>query len=402
MYHGYMGKILFVNLHKKSFKVEPLKAKVSRSFIGGTGLAAYIISNYQLARCSALDPKSPLVFSTGPLTGTISPSSGRFAVAAKSPLTNLWGDADCGGFWGPRLKAAGYDAIVVEGRSDLPVYLFVSDSGIEILDATGLWGLDTFKTTDKLVNLYTNKASVVCIGPAGEKMIPIACIMSEGHHARAAGRCGLGAVMGSKNLKAIVVKGSLKATLADSDGLKKSVKQVIPKILQKTKRQKQYGTAGGVIGNSLIADMSAKNWTDGAWFKGAEKISGEEMAKRMVVGNYHCPSCVVGCGKTVRLPKGPFKDQLSGAPEYETLAGFGSQLLIDDLDVIAEANDLCNRYGFDTISFGGGVAFIFEAVEKGFLQVPPNYPPLKWGNGEALIFLIHEAIKNQGLGVMIG
>jgi len=402
MYNGYMGKILYVDLSHKKFTVKPLEQRVLRSFIGGTGLAAHIISSYDLSGCSALSPQSPLVFSTGPLTGTVAPSSGRLAVCAKSPLTGIWGEADCGGSWGPRLKRAGYDAVVIEGKADSPVYLYISDSGIEILDAEKIWGLDTYSTSDKLEELHSNKASSVCIGPAGEKQIPIANIMTEGYHARAAGRCGLGAVMGSKNLKAVVVKGSLKANIADPDGLKASVKSIVPNIIQKTQGLKTMGTAGGVVGSAVLGDMSAKNWTDGNWVAGAERVSGEEMARRLVVGNYNCPTCVIGCGKTVRIPKGRFKDNLSGAPEYETIAGFGAQLLIDDLDVIVEANDLCNRYGVDTISLSGCVAFIFEAVEKGLLEVPEGYPELKWGNGEALIFLINEMINNQGLGVFIG
>lgn len=402
MFGGYMEKIININLEKKEYKVKPLESIVARKFIGGTGLASYFMSKYPIAELSPLDPQSPIIFTTGPLTGTNILTSGRFAVIAKSPLTGIWGESDCGGKWGIRLKAAGYDALIITGKSEKPVYLLISNEGIEFCDAGEFWGLDTYNVYSQLIDKYTNKASVLCIGPAGEKMISIANIMSEGYHGRAAGRCGLGAVMGAKNLKAIVTMGSLQPKIMHPDILRQSIKQVAPNILAKTKHLKNYGTAGGVIGNAVLGDMSAKNWTDGNWVQESERVSGEEMARKYVVQNYHCPTCIVGCGKSVRITRGQYKGTVAGGPEYETIAGFGAQLMIDDLEIIIEANDLCNRYGLDTISISGTVAFLFEACDKGLLEVPRGYPPLTWGNGNALIFLINETVKQKGLGRFIG
>jgi aldehyde:ferredoxin oxidoreductase len=402
MLGGYMGKLLFVDLGSKAFHEEVLDEGIARKYIGGTGLATYLMNKYPISDYHALDPKSPLMFMTGPLTGTRVPQSGRLAIIAKSPLTGIWGDSDVGCNWGISLKEAGYDGLIVTGKSDEPIYLQVSDSGVDFCDAKELWGTDTYHTHETLQNKHSEKASVLCIGQAGERQILMANIMAEGIHARAAGRCGLGAVMGSKNLKAIVASGTQKPKIAHSAELKESIKRIVPILVKKGQRLKKLGTAGGVVGNASIGDMSAKNWTIGDWIAGAEKISGERMAEEYTVKNFRCPNCVIACGKTVKITRGDFKGTVAGGPEYETLAGFGSQVLIEDLAVILEANDLCNRAGIDTISLGVTIAFLYEAKERGYIDFPDSYPKSTWGDSDTLIFLINETINQRGLGVLIG
>lgn len=392
-----MGKILRVNLDQGSWSVDYLPERVLKKFVGGSGLAAYLASDFHLAHVDPLDRGSPLVFATGPLTGTMVPTSGRYAVAARSPLTRIWADSDSGGRFGIALKSAGFDALVITGRSMKPLVLVISKDDVKF-EVTDLWGNDTYETFEALRKEFSDKAGIVCIGPAGEQMIPLANIMSEGYHARAAGRCGLGAVMGAKNLKAIVAVGNLRPIVVNSSGVREVTRRVTPRILKKNKRLRDFGTAGGVVGNAGLGDMSAKNWTIGNWIEAAERISGEAMASNYVVGRYNCPSCIIGCGKTVRVTRGKYNGTIAGAPEYETLAGFGAQCLVDDLELIIQANDLCNRWGLDTISVSGSIAFLLEAVEKGLLAVPNDYPPITWGNGEAVIFLLHEILAGQGLG----
>lgn len=402
MLGGYMGKLLFVDLSNRAFHEEKLEEEIARKHIGGTGLAAYLMNEYTRSPYDVFDPQSPIIFMTGPLAGSNIPTTGRFAVVAKSPLTEMWGESDCGGHWGLQLKAAGYDGLIVTGKSDKPVYLRISESGVDFCDAKELWGMDTFKTQEALKNKYSENGKAVCIGPAGEKQILMANIVTEGIHSRAAGRCGMGAVMGSKNLKAIVVSGTQKTLVVHPDKLAESVKRLAPAIVGKTQRLKKLGTAGAVVGNATIADMSAKNWTDGNWIEGAEKIGGEKMAEEYTVKNFYCPSCVIGCGKVVKIPRGVHKGEIAGGPEYESMAGFGAQLLIEDLGVVIEANDLCNRAGIDTISLAVTIAFLYEAVEKGYIEFPEGYPKTTWGDPDTLIFLINETINQRGLGVLIG
>lgn len=395
---GYMGRVLFIDLNAGDCSVEEIKGEILRKYIGGTGLSAYLMARFPFAAIDPLGPENPLIFSTGPLTGTNVPTTGRYAVVAKSPLTGLWGESDSGSRWGMRLKGAGYDALVLKGRAQQPSYLFITEKSIEIRPALHLWGSDTYKTFEWLQEEHGPEAGIVCIGPAGEKLIPMAGIMSEGHHGRAAGRCGMGAVMGAKNLKAIVAAGNKKPPVARPEELMQSVRRLAPVIAGKTKRQRQFGTAGGVVGNAGLSDMSAKNWTVGNWVEGAEKIGGEVMARDFTTRNYHCPTCIIGCGKTVRVTRGAYAGTEAGGPEYETIAGFGAQCMVEDMAVIIEANDLCNRWGLDTISASGSIAFLLEAAEKGLVSIPREYPPIWWGNGEAVIYLLHRIMDGEGLG----
>jgi aldehyde:ferredoxin oxidoreductase len=397
---GYMGKLAWIDLSAGTVKVEEIAEDVRRKHIGGTGFASYILRQFPFSKIDPLGPENVLVFSSGPLTSANVPTSGRYAVAAKSPLTGVWGEADSGGKFGISLKAAGYDAIAITGRASSPSVLSIIDGNISVVSAESVWGKDTFDTHDILARKYGSKAAIVCIGPPGERMVPLACIMTEGSHARAAGRCGLGAVMGSKQLKAIVADGTLRTPIARPKELQQSIREFVPVMMEKMKRQRAFGTPGGTVGNAVLGDLSAYNWTDGNCGKAAECLSGEIMMTEYGAGKYHCPPCVIGCGKEVRVSKGPYAGTTTPL-EYETIGGFGPQCGIFDWNTIIEANTLCNRLGMDTISVSGGVAFVFEAVSKGLIGNPPAGPKLEWGNGEAVLSLVQQIASGEGLGTLM-
>jgi aldehyde:ferredoxin oxidoreductase len=396
-----MGKLAWVDLSTQTVKIEELTEDVCRKHIGGTGLAAYIFRQSAFHEINPLGPENILIFATGPLTGTGIPTSGRYAVAAKSPLTGIWGEADSGGRFGAALKAAGYDAIAIRGRATSPSVLTVIRGEIAVISAEAVWGKDTYETFDILTQKYGAKSAVVCIGPPGEHLVPLANIMSEGAHARAAGRCGLGAVMGSKNLKAVVADGTLKVPIAHPQELLQAIRALAPEMMEKMKRVSDYGTPGGTVGGAVIADLSAKNWTDGDCSKAVECLSGESMVGQYGAGKYHCPPCFIGCGKKARIPSGAHAGETSGAPEYEAIAGFGPQCGIYDWNTIIEANDLCNRLGMDTISVSSAVAFVFEAVSKGLIESPLSGPKLEWGSGEAVLSLIRQIAEGDGVGRLL-
>lgn len=399
---GYMGRILIVNLTLRDIHHEDLPEILQRKFVGGTGLAAHYLAQENYTEIKPLGEENPLIFMAGPLTGTSIPSNGRYAVAAKSPLTGIWGESDSGGRFGIVLKKAGYDGLIVRGKCDSPVVLLINESKTEILPAEDLWGKDTYKTYEVLSSRYGHEAAILTIGPAGERKIPMASIMTEGHDARAAGRCGMGAVMGSKRLKAIVVMGNHEIPVHDKVKLKKMVKVLAPNILKSMKRLHDTGTAGGVIGAAVMGDMGAYNWGKGDCTDVAVNIDGKKMAAEHVVRRYYCPTCIVGCGKVVRVPSGKYAGTIASGPEYETLAGFGAHSGVFDLNKVIEANDLCNRYGIDTISVSNTINFLFEAAERGLIQEPSHKPQLGWGKGDTMISLIHDTVTGVGLGKLIG
>ena len=398
---GYMGKLAWIDLTNTKVRVEEIPEDARRKHIGGTGLAAYILRQCAFKDIDPLGPENVLIFSTGPLTGASVPTSGRYAVAAKSPQTGVWGEADSGGGFGVALKAAGYDAIAITGKAPSPSVLTILDGNVALVSAEPVWGQDTFDTHDVLKQQYGPRAAIVCIGPAGERQAILANIMSEGAHGRAAGRCGLGAVMGSKNLKAVVAEGKLPTPIARRQDLMNSIREIVPVMMEKMLRMRNSGTSSGTVGNAVLGDLSAYNWTDGNCGKATECLSGEIMMKEYAVGKYHCPPCVIGCGKKLRNPQGQFEGKSTGAPEYETIGGFGPQCGIFDWKIVIEANDLCNRLGIDTISTSGGINFLIEAASKGLIEQPATGPKLEWGNGETVITLIHQIAKGEGVGRLV-
>lgn len=403
MEYGYMGRLLRVDLTRGKIYTEALSEGLARSYLGGSGLGARFLYDETDEKTEPLGEKNLLMFLTGPFVGTPSPSSGRHAVVTKSPL-GIWGEADAGGGWGEALKKAGYDGILVTGRSEKPVYLWVTEYGAQIRDASLLWGKDTYETDDLIKRETDEKAAIASVGPAGEKMSPIAVILSDGIHARVTGRGGVGAVMGSKLLKAIAVYGNKKTGIAHPEKLKALLKEVVPRIKEKAKELGKYGTGRGVIPNYTIGDMPVKNWALGKWDdEKIKNISGQKMAETILTKRFYCKKCVVGCGRIIKIKDGPYAGVEGSGPEYETLGSLGSLCLIDDLNAIAKGNELCNRYGIDTISTGSAIAFAIEAWEKGLLKKgDTDGIELRWGDADVMIEMIHKIGKREGLGNLLG
>jgi aldehyde:ferredoxin oxidoreductase len=401
--YGYAGKIAYVDLTKRDVEIRRLEEDLAIKFIGGSGIAAKMLYDLTNGSTDPLGKDNVIIFMTGPLTGTNVPLSGRHEIVSKSPLTGIYGESDCGGFWGTALKKAGFDGIVVKGVSSNPVYLWVSDGHVEFKNASHLWGMDTYEIAALLKSETHSKAVVASIGQAGEGLVPLAAIMHDGEDGRAAGRCGLGAVMGSKKLKAIVAYGTGEVTVADTDGLMKSIRKRSMEIKKAAKNTTDFGTAGFLVTAEALGDLPVKNWSIGQWPEGAKLISGQRMAETILVDNYGCGACFIKCGRTVKIDKGKFAPVSGGGPEYETLACLGSNCLVDDLEAIAKANELCNRYGLDTISTGSVIAFAMEAFERGLLTLTDTGGmPLTWGNADAVIATIEQIAFRKGLGELLG
>ncbi len=400
---GYAGKLLHVNLSKQESRVEGLSEQEVRMFIGGSGLAANRLWGMTGNETDPLGPENVLIFMTGPLTGTKVPLSGRHEVAAKSPLTGIFGESDVGGRWGTELKKAGFDGVIITGRSPTHTYLWINENGAEFRDARPLWGLDTYEASPILRAETDQKAIEASIGPAGERLARIASIMHDGKDARAAGRCGLGAVMGSKNLKAVVARGDKEVAVADQKSLSELTKELAPMILKNTKRLADYGTSQVVTPSEELGDLPVRNWKKGRWQEGAEKLSGPTMAKTILKSRYFCGACVVGCGRTVAINHGEYAGVEGAGPEYETMALFGANILLDDLEAVAKAHELCNRYGLDVISTAGVIGFAMEAAERGILKDDQKRKvDLEWGDGKAVVKMVESIGRREGLGYLFG
>ncbi|MFZ5590834.1 MAG: aldehyde ferredoxin oxidoreductase family protein [Bacillota bacterium] len=401
MKHGYTGTILWVNLTEKKWWLEETDDDFASKWLGGSGFGAVTLARNTDAQTDPLGENNVLGFFTGPLTGTVVPSSGRHSVVGKSPLTGIWGEASVGGSWGRELKRAGYDGIVLLGKADSPVYLWINEGGVEIRDAAELWGLDTYQTAERLQELHPG-AQVCAIGPAGERLVRIAGLFTDGKEGRAAARCGLGAVAGSKNVKALVVRGTRKPTLAFEEELKARIREAVKRIKEKTKALREFGTPGLVIPCEQIGDFPVRNWRDGKWEEGAKSISGPRMVETVLSGRFHCAGCPIGCGRRVNITGGPYTGVNGGGPEYETLGLMGGSCLIDNLEAICYANELCNRYGIDTIDATNLIAFSIEAFERGVIgKEETGGLVLRWGDPGILIELIHQIGQNKGFGAVL-
>jgi aldehyde:ferredoxin oxidoreductase len=376
---GYTKRLIQVDLGTHRVEVRSLEDELLEKFIGGVGVGTKILYEEDLKGKDPLSPDAPLIITTGPLTGTSVPTSGRLSVVALSPETLSYGESDIGGTWGVGLKKAFFDGIVIKGRSEVPVYLRISTKELTVEDAVSLWGKDTFETSRVLKKRWGRMAKVMCIGPAGERLSKIAAMFTDGVHARAAGRGGLGAVMGSKNLKALVVGGDERTPVYEPDKLRVSVGQSVPEIKGRTKAFSDFGTAGGLLFSEEVGDLPIKNWAWGNWKEGALKISGESLRERMFKKQYSCGACFIGCGRVVEAAT-PYGVVKGGGPEYETLAALGSNCLVDDLEAIAVGNELCNRLGLDTISCGSVIGFAMEAFEKGLITEKDVGYGIPWGD----------------------
>ncbi len=400
MSHGYWGKVIEVNLSNKEKKIISVEDNVYRKYFAGSGLGGKLLYNNLDHQLDPLSPENPLIFMTGLLTGTRVPTAAKSSVVSKSPLTGIWGESTVGGFWGAQLKKAGYDGIIVKGKSDKPIIISIKDDNIEFIQAKELWGKNVYET-EKKVKGNSKNMEVACIGRAGENRVKIAGIMFGGNETRAAGRCGLGAVMGSKNLKAIAVEGTKKVPVYDNQKLKDLIKEQMPTLKESTKGLFDFGTAGGLQGVEANGDLPIKNWTLGSWVEGAEKTCGQAIAETVLTDHYACYACPIRCGKNVEVKVGPNQGATGHGPEYETCAAFGSNVLNDDLNYICAANDLCNRHGLDTISTGNVVAMAIECFEKGLItEEDTGGIKLSWGSGEEILKFILKIVNKENVGAI--
>jgi len=397
---GYAGKILRVDLSSGNIAVEQKDDEFYRRYWGGRALIAYYLLTELPSGADPLGPENILVFAAGPLTGVPVAGAGRNSVGAKSPLTGFYGDAEGGGYFGAELKKAGFDAIVIKGRAEKPVYLYVNEDGAEIKDASHLWG----KTTGEVEELIKNELGdrlvrISQCGPAGEKMVRFACVVNDLTHF--AGRTGMGAVMGSKNLRAIAVRGKGQVPVADLDKVRQLARWMVENAPNLVPGLTDAGTAGGTVNLSVSGGLPTRNFREGS-FEGAEKISGQTMRDTILINRDTCYACPIRCKRVVKA-ENPYRvDPKYGGPEYETVASLGSSLGIDDLVAVSKGNELCNAYGLDSISTGVTLAFAMECFEKGILtREMTGGLELKFGNKDAMLKAI-ELIKNRkGFGDLL-
>jgi len=393
---GYNGYILRVNLSSNSLTKEALDESVCRKFLGGAGFIAYYLWKELKPGIDALGPDNRLVFALGPISGLTLPGAARNCIGAKSPLTGGIAKSEVGGFWMAELKRGGFDAIIVEGKASKPVFLWIHDGEAEIKDASNLWGKPTKETESAIRNeLGDEHVQVAMIGPAGENLVRYACIMQGCHDA--AGRGGLGAVMGSKNLKAIAVRGHTLPGIIDAEKVGEIRRQ-----LTHPYSVSEYGTGGPyMVPNERAGDLPIRNFGDGS-FPEVSKIHGGAIKDTIRIGMEGCFACPVRCKKVTRFDEPYSVDPVYGGPEYETLAALGSDCGIGDLKAIAKGNEQCNAYSLDTISTGSTIAFAMECYQKGLISKKDTGGlELNWGNADVMLKLIELIARREGFGDLL-
>jgi aldehyde:ferredoxin oxidoreductase len=398
------GTTLRVDLSEGTVTEERVDPEWVRDYLGGTGLAARILYGEVAPGTDPLGPDNVLVFATGPVTGTRAPTSGRHSVSALSPLTGVLGEATSGGKWGTALRRAGVDLVVVEGRAEEPTYLHVDDGEWELHDASHLWGLDVPETTERIQAEVGEDAVVSTIGRAGENEVRFAAVMNDVK--RAAGRTGMGAVMGSKNLEAVSVigTGDPHHHIDDFEAYKGLTLELNRTVTQtpSTRTRRDHGTAAAIEEESEVFHNLPTHYFERAEFEGAWEISGPRMSEDYLTSTYACGQCPIACGRVVSMVSdeyGTLTDQ--GGPEYETLASFGSLCGNDDFESIARANELCNRFGLDTISAGHVVAFAIAMADRGVLPEDVTDLDLAWGNDHEIVELVERIADRDELGDLL-
>ena len=390
--YGYRGKILRVNLTEKSYKLEELNLEEAIMYVGGRGLGTKIMCDEVDPLIDPFDPANKVIIATGPITGTQSPAGGRYMVVTKSPLTGTIASSNSGGFWGAEFKFAGYDALILEGKSEKPVSIFIEDDKIEFRDAAHVWGKTTIETTKALMKEASDKAKVLCIGPAGENLSRIAGVMNDIN--RAAGRSGVGAVVGSKNLKAIVVRGTNRPQVADEGALKDVVKRGRAKIKENGVTGSGLPTYGTNVLVNIINESGVfptKNFQE-SYFDKAEMVSGETMSEKYLIRRESCFGCPIACGRYTKAD-----DIETGGPEYETVWAFSADCGASDMKAVIKANFWCNEMGLDTISAGVTIATAMELYEKGFIKDEElNGLGLKFGDSDSMVEWVKKMGRREG------
>ncbi|SKC81613.1 aldehyde ferredoxin oxidoreductase family protein [Maledivibacter halophilus] len=398
--YGYQGKWLGVDLTSGVLKDQIFEEEVLKKFLGSSALGTKILYEETGPETKPLGPDNVLIFASGFFNNTRCLLGGRYQVISKSPLTEGFGEGNSGGTFGPMLKKAGYDGVIIKGRAEKPVFLSIIDGVAQIEDAKELWGLDTFITSEKLQKKYGSKAVVSCIGQGGENLVKYASIMNDGPEARCIGRSGMGAVMGSKNLKALVVYGSKKSNILYEEELIEDIKNISKKLGKDLKEHpfRKYGTPFAYAGSLATGDLPIKNWQLGA-YEGMNELSASAIERKMEIKPYFCSQCILGCGITVHVKEGKYASIKTGGPEYETLGMLGANLLITDPQAVQYGNELCNRYGIDTISCGSTIAWAIEAFEYGYITKNETQGlELRWGDSDMMIELIERIVFRRDIG----
>ena len=406
MARGYMGKILNVDLSTGQMHDEPLDESLCRDYVGGYGIGAKILYDRMAPGVDALGPDNLLGFFTGPLTGSPSIEGNRFVVVCKSPLTDTWGDANCGGTFGPALKCAGYDGVLVSGVSEKPVYVAIEDGKAELRDASALWGKDSNEAEHMLKETMGaekgrggKQVEVALIGQAGENLSLLAAVMND--EGRAAGRSGVGAVMGSKKLKAIAVSGTAEVPVFDEQKAQDLRKEYMKRTGGAHELMVQYGTIGITGDSATSGDSPVKNWGGVGtvdFADGAENFNQDTLIAYQDK-KYGCWRCTMACGGHMSVKEGPYKGTAHHKVEYETAASWGTMTLTDNFPALIKINEMCNKYGFDTIGAGVAAAFAVECYENGILtKEDTGGLELNWGNGDALVQLLDKMAMREGIG----
>jgi len=395
---GWTGTYLRINLSTGEVKRERTNMEDAKLFLGARGLASKILSDEIDAKIDPLSVENKLIFAPGPLSGTFAPSMGRYDVVTKGPLNGTIAASNSGGSFGPEVKFAGYDMLIIEGKAKTPVYIWIKDDKVEIRDAAGLWGKNVPDTTDAIRAVTDDEAKVACIGPAGEKKVLFACIMNEMQ--RAAGRSGVGAVMGSKNLKAIAVIGTKSVEVADPVAFEKAVM----KARQMIQEHPVGGTGLRVYGTDVLVNilnsvgaLPTRNFRDG-YFPTADKIGGESLSANQLVRPKGCYSCIISCGRVTKVTNPKYAGEGEG-PEYETAWGFGADCGIDNLDAITKANYICNELGMDTITCATTIACAMDMFEDGVITLKDTGGlELCFGNTDVMVKVVEMIGNRQGIG----
>lgn len=398
--NGFMGRLLRVNLTNSTISDEPLRQEDAEMFLGGSGLATKYLFDELKPGVDPLGPENKLIIMTGPLTGTISPSSGRFSAVTKSPLTGFWGSSNSGGHWGRHLKKTGFDGIIIEGTSSKPVNLIIDDGKAELKDAGEIWGKGVKETTRQIKKELGKRFNISCIGIGGENLVKYAAIMNDTD--RTLGRCGFGAVMGSKKLKAIAVAGTSKIQIAQKEAFKEAaktandfVKESLLKITLEV-----YGTNMVLDLVNVKGGLPTKNWQSGSCAY-ADDINGPAINEKILIGKTACFACPIACGRLSEVKSGKYACKGEG-PEYESVGALGSMCDVGDLEAITYAHLLCNDLGLDTVSTGSTIAFAMECYEKGILtQTETDGLELKFGDADMMIALIEKIARREGIGDLL-
>ncbi|MBC8335106.1 MAG: aldehyde ferredoxin oxidoreductase family protein [Anaerolineales bacterium] len=401
MSYGFMGQLLRVDLTNHTITVEEINQTWAKQYLGGTGLATKYFYEEVPSGIDPLGPENKLIFMTGPLTGTASASASRYSVVAKSPQTNLWGQANSGGSFGPVLKKSGYDGIIFEGVSPTPVALQIIDGKAELLDASHLWGKTVPDTEDALQDSISQKLTVAAIGQAGENLVTYAAIMNNKH--RAAGRCGLGAVMGSKKLKAIACVGSQPVQLADKKGFHDAATKQFDLI-----DESMLKVGFDAFGTNMVADFvhvrggyPTMNWQQGV-FDGIDDVNAQAIMDTVFVEGTRCFACPITCGRGTEIKEGKWKGDKGEGPEYESTNTLGSMCGVSDINAITKSNYLCNEYGLDTISTGATIAFAMECFEKGIItKEQTDGLEITFGDGDMVVALVKKIAIREGIGDLL-